>query len=167
MITNYITTLYQYNRWANNRILDTAGQLSHEQLNAETNPSFGSIHNTLVHILSAQWLWLNRWRGVSLRGMLDPTIFPDLKSIRSRWDEVEVETQKTVNSSTESDLNEIIEYRNSRDEDWSYPLWQQMVHQVNHATQHRSEIAMVLTEWNYSPGSMDFLFFIDKEISKK
>ena len=46
-------------------------------------------------------------------------------------------------------------------ERWAYPLWQQMIHQVNHATQHRSEAAVLLTQRGHSPGWLDLLYFVD------
>jgi len=58
-------------------------------------------------------------------------------------------------------LARVIEYQNFKGERWVYPLWQQMVHQVNHATQHRSEVAMILTQWGHSPGWLDLLYFVD------
>ena len=39
------------------------------------------------------------------------------------------------------------------------PLWQLMLHLVNHGTQHRSEIAMRLTQLGYSPGELSMSFF--------
>jgi uncharacterized damage-inducible protein DinB len=36
-----------------------------------------------------------------------------------------------------------------------------MVHQVNHSTQHRSEVAAMLTQFGHSPGWLDFLVYID------
>jgi uncharacterized damage-inducible protein DinB len=33
-----------------------------------------------------------------------------------------------------------------------------VLHPVNHATQHRSEIALALTQCGQTPGAMDFLF---------
>ena len=42
-------------------------------------------------------------------------------------------------------LATIVEYTNLKGERWAYPLWLHMIHQVNHATQHRSEAAVMLT----------------------
>jgi len=41
-------------------------------------------------------------------------------------------------------------------------LWQQVVHQVNHATYHRGEVAATLTQLGQSPGDLDLLIFIDE-----
>jgi uncharacterized damage-inducible protein DinB len=161
MILGFIRHLYQYNAWANRRILDAAGRVNPSQLQAGTILSFGSVLHTLVHIMSAQWLWLNRWQGLSPTAMLDPGLFPDLESLCSHWEKLEQETRDFVFSCTEADLLGVGSYRNFRGEVWSYPLWQQMLHQANHATQHRSEAAVILSGWDCSPGSMDFLFFVD------
>ncbi len=65
MIVELLHNLYNYNAWANVRILDTAVHLSLEQLRVEARANFGSIHGTLVHMMSAQWVWLARWQGIS------------------------------------------------------------------------------------------------------
>jgi uncharacterized damage-inducible protein DinB len=162
MIVELIHNLYEYNTWANARILETPAQLRPEQLHAETNSSFGSVHGTFAHILEAQWTWLQRWQEYSPSAPPEPQSFPDLNHLRTRWDEVERATQHFVARCTEADLAHDITYRNYQNEPWTYPLWQQMLHQVNHATQHRSEVALVLSAWGFSPGWLDFLYFVDE-----
>lgn len=36
-------------------------------------------------------------------------------------------------------------------------LWEVMLHVANHATQHRSEVALMLTTFRHSPGDLDIL----------
>jgi uncharacterized damage-inducible protein DinB len=44
--------------------------------------------------------------------------------------------------------------------DFRMPLWQMMLHVANHGTQHRSEVAAMLTSFGYSPGDLDLLFYL-------
>jgi len=161
MIGETIQTLYRYNTWANARILDTAEQLSAEQFLTARGASFDSVRDTLVHTMSAQWLWLERWNGRSPAAALAAREFSDLASIRTRWAGIEQGTQAFVGGLSEARLGSIVAYSNTKGERWSYPLWQQMIHQVNHATQHRSEAAVILTQFGHSPGDLDFLHFVD------
>lgn len=156
-----IREIYQYNTWANERILSCAAQLSEEQLRETSAGNFGSIHGTLVHIMSVQWLWLMRWQGISPMGLHDAQEFRSLSDIKSRWQEIEQDTQTFLSTCTAADLAAEHPYQNFRQEVWRYPLWQQMLHQANHATQHRSEVALLLTELGCSPGAMDFLVYMD------
>jgi len=159
-ITEWIRTIYDYNAWANSRVLDTAGQLTNAQFLQGGGASFDSLGDTLVHTLSAQWIWLSRWQGHSPATMLNPEEYTDLKSLRDRWRVVETETHAFVAALDSEQLNTVVAYTNTSGQPFSYPLWQLMVHQVNHATQHRSEAAVMLTHLDHSPGSLDLLTYL-------
>lgn len=81
--------------------------------------------------------------------------------IRARWDEIERTTRAYVTDLSSEDPDRIVTYVSSSGKTWSYPLWQQLLHQVNHGTQHRSEVAALLTRYGRSPGELDLLVFID------
>jgi uncharacterized damage-inducible protein DinB len=161
VLTEVIRNLYDYNAWANARILETAAQLTPEQLVAPGGASFDSVRDTLVHTMGAQWLYLERWHGRAPRTLPETTSFPHLTAIRARWDEIERETQRFVTTLDDARLAADLAYTNMQGERWTYPLWQQMIHQVNHATQHRSEAAVMLTQMGHSPGWLDLLYFVD------
>ena len=156
-----IQLLYAYNRWANDRVLDAAEPLDPRRFVA---PGAGapSIRDTLVHVASAQWLWRQRWLGNSPSGPWNPADFPDLATLRHRWTGEEAETADFVAGLREADLDRVVAYRNQRGEPWAYPLWQQLLHQANHAQQHRSEVALLLTRAGCSPGSLDLLVSVDE-----
>jgi uncharacterized damage-inducible protein DinB len=167
MSTEYIRTLYQYSAWANGRILDTAAGLAPGQLTEGAGASYGSVRDTLVHTMSAQWIWLQRWKGVSPRVMLRAGDFPDLDAIRTHWAGLERETRDFVEGLGETQLARVISYTNTRGQEWAYPLWQMLIHQVNHATQHRSEAALLLTQMGHSPGDLDLLVYMDAVNARK
>ena len=160
MSVSYFQTLYNYNAWANQRVLDSAAQLTTEQLQATGSASFESIFATMVHTISAQWMWLSRWQGISPRAMFDPADFADLAAVRTRWEQLEQDTQAFVSSLDDQALERVVEYTNTKGQPFTYPLWQLMLHQVNHATQHRSEVAAMLTQFGQSPGWLDLIFYL-------
>jgi len=166
MISAVIQTLYSYNASANTRILDTATRVTTQQFLAGGGASYDSLRDTLVHTMSGQWIFLERWRGRSPRARLDAQHFPDLSSIRRHWDGIERETQVFVAELSDAQLIRDVEYTNPEGERLTYPLWQQMIHQVNHATQHRSEAAVILTQFGHSPGWLDFLYYIDMQSAR-
>jgi len=156
-----IRDLYAYSAWANARILDSADQLTPEQFTTSVD-GCDSIRDTLVHTASVQWLWLERWREASPRELWDPADFADIAALRTRWEAVEAETSEYIATLREPDLARVVSYVNFQGELWAYPLWQQLLHQVNHATQHRSEAALLLTRLGYSPGWLDLLVYVDE-----
>jgi uncharacterized damage-inducible protein DinB len=163
MIVELIQTLYHYSGWANQRILDTAAKATAEQFMADVGVSYSSLRDTLVHVMSSQWMWLMRWTGSSPRSRLEADEYPDLASVRSRWGEIEADTQQLLAELTAARLGGVVNYLTIEGESRSYPLWQLMLQQVNHATQHRSEAAVMLTDFGHSPGDLDFIIYLHRE----
>ena len=160
MITEVIRTLYGYSTWANQRVLDKAAELSADQFLEDAGPSHGSLRNTFVHTMSGQWIWLERWLGTSPPAMLKEEDFPDLSSIRIRWEEIENDTRHYLDRLEPDQLDKVISYTTTGGTPGAYPLWHLIVQQVNHQTQHRSEAAVMLTNFGHSPGDLDFVVYL-------
>jgi len=160
MILEVLRSLHEYSDWANHRVLDTAEQLTPEQFVGDAGPSHGSIRNTLVHQMSGQWLWLERWNGRSPARMMNPKDFTDLASVRNRWQEIEAETRAFVAGLDEQKLQQVISYTTTEGYPRSNPLWRPVFHQLNHSTAHRSEAAVMLTNFGHSPGDLDYVIYL-------
>lgn len=156
-----IQLLYEYNRWANTCLLGAASKLTVEQFNRDLASSHRSVHGTLVHILSGEWIWLKRWQKESPKTMFSPADFPTLACVRAKWAEIESEQIKFVRGVTEVSLRKIIAYENTQGETWRYPLGRMMQHLVNHSTYHRGQVITLLRQLGAEAPATDFLIFLD------
>ena len=57
MTADEIRTLFDYNYWANGKILTAAAGMGAEELSAPASLSHGSLLATLVHTLAVEWMW--------------------------------------------------------------------------------------------------------------
>lgn len=156
-----IQGLYDYNRWANARVLDAVSKLNTEQFTKDLENSFRSVRETLVHTLSAEWIWLERWNGTSPKSMLGAAELIDVEAIKTRWDKVESERTDFIRSLTPERLQTVISYVNTRGQTFAYPLWQMLVHVVNHSTYHRGQITTLVRQVGGKPVGTDLLVFYD------
>ena len=153
--------LYDYNTWATQRVLDAAERLRLQQF-VSAQDGHGPIRDILVHSIWAQWIWLERCRGAFPQERWQPGAFPYVATLTARWRTVDAETHAFLDALTEAELAQVITYENFTGETWSYPIWQVLLHQANHAQQHRSEAALLLTRAGCSPGNLDLLVFEDE-----
>ena len=76
-LKGYLQHLYDYNYWANKRYLAVAETLNEEQLFRKQGHSWDSVHAVLVHMMSSERMWPQRWRGEK-GTFLTQRIFPPL-----------------------------------------------------------------------------------------
>lgn len=139
-----IRELYAYNRWANERILDAVAVLTEEELGRELGGSFPSVRKTLVHIASAEWIWLERWQGRSPTGIPEGWDLSGLGAIRAVWDEVDEQRDHFLHHLDDNALHAVVDYRNTAGQPFAEPLWQQLRHVVNHSSYHRGQVVNML-----------------------
>jgi len=109
MTKDEIQLLYEYDRWANNRVLQAVSTLNAEEFTRDLGGSFRSVRDTLVHIVGGEWCWLTCWKEPSPSSafvtdlwtrhdsLFNPNAFPDLAAVQLKWAEVEREQVEFVN----------------------------------------------------------------------
>ena len=160
---NNIRLLYDYNRWAGRRTLTVAGTLASDDFLRPMGNSFSSVRDTLVHILGAEWIWLERWQGRSPKALLTPAAFPTVQSLKLRWETVERDQMQFIEALTPPCLGQELTYMNQKGQRCSYPLWQQLVHVVNHSSYHRGQVTTLLRQLGAEAVSTDFLVYFDEK----
>jgi uncharacterized damage-inducible protein DinB len=139
-VKEYFQELYDYNYWANKRYLAVAESLSEEQLFRKQGHSWDSVHAVLIHMMSSERMWPQRWRGEK-GSFLDAKDFPSIASVCEYWVEVEQNLRAFLAEQSEDSLLRPVTYTNPKGETFTLPLWQMMVQPANHNTHHRGELA--------------------------
>ena len=163
-----IKLLYDYNDWADARILAACARVSPEQYAAPASYGRGGLRAIMVHILDNLWQQRITLQGYYQEPLADEAAydatelhedaFPTLAVLRERWRLEQQEIRAYLDGLTEETLNSTIRY--------VIPgvvrkrvVWHILMEVIIHATQHRSEAAMLLTGYGQSPGDLDFLPF--------
>lgn len=156
-----IERLYDYNAWANGRVLDTVRALPAEQFLRPLGSSFSSLRDTLAHILGAEWVWLQRWRGISPPALPATTDFPDFAAVETRWRAVGSDLLGFVRGLYPADMERVLSYTNFRGEKFTYLLKHMLLHVVMHGNYHRGQITTMLRQLGAEPCMTDFLVYED------
>jgi uncharacterized damage-inducible protein DinB len=160
MSIEWIRSLYDYNRWANGRVLDAAGRLDSTELLADRGPGADPVRDTLAHTMLSQRLWLARWQGDSPSEVGDRSVYPDVASLRAAWVPIDEDTDAFIASLDDARIAATLNYRSTEGKPYENTLRDLLIHQVNHATQHRSEVAYFLSRAGHSPGDLDYVMWL-------
>jgi uncharacterized damage-inducible protein DinB len=159
MDTTRVELLFEYNRWANRRTREAVARATSEQFTREIGGSYGSLRNTVAHLMASEWVWLRRWKGTSPTAPPFPNEELTLENVGVLWQPIEAETEALVASLTAERLEQAIDYRSTRGDPFSTPLWQQLQHVVNHSTYHRGQVVTLLRQLDVEPIGSDLIAF--------
>jgi uncharacterized damage-inducible protein DinB len=143
---DHFTRLFNYDAWANREVLDS--------LRAASGPPARSLR-FFAHLLAAERLWLDRLEQKEQTFPVWPEFTTaecgDLAADLSRmW-------KSYLASSSESQLETPVRYRNSQGEDWSSRKDDILMHVVTHSAYHRGQIAADMRAAGTSPACTDFI----------
>jgi uncharacterized damage-inducible protein DinB len=154
-----LARLYDYHYWANARMLEAVSRLTPEQFTQTMSGSYGSIRNTLVHAMSAEWGWLDRCGGQPRGAKLDPNDYPTPASLTETWRRVESYVGEFLPTLTDKDVARDVEFTLGASGKRTLALGDLLHHSVIHAVHHRGQVAVLLRELGETPGSYDFLIY--------
>jgi len=167
MAKDDIQLLFEYDRWANRRVLQAVSALSIEQFTRDLGGGFHSVRNTLVHILGGEWGWLTYWKESSPGSafltdlwtrhdsLFNPIAFPDVATVQRKWAEVEKEQAVFLDTVTNEFLEHKLPVRTTQ-----ISLARLMQHLANHSTYHRGQLALMLRLLDAQPLATDFHLFL-------
>lgn len=159
MIPADMLDLFRYNVWANERIIQSLRRLPLEALAQDLGGSFPTIRGTFAHIVSAEWVWLERWMGISPTSAPDWVTSADLSQLVSHLHEVQAKRNVFMAGLSEPDLTSSCSFTLLSGTAASHPLRDLFIHVTNHSTYHRGQMAAMLRRLGTPALSTDFLVY--------
>lgn len=140
---------FRYNTWATRELLTLSRELSQEQLDATAVGAYGSIIDTLRHII-----WGDAWDCVRLTGEQPSWDYraedaPDLDELSRRVDELEDYWESFLETPVDAERTFLIPWHDGGARD--VPAGILLIGVLHHAIEHRSQICTILTAIGVEP----------------
>lgn len=152
--------LFGYNAWANARLVAVLSGLSEDAFRTPVGSSFGSVRDTLAHILAGEWIWLRRAKGDNPTGPPSWVAAADRAGLLAKLAEIETERRDFLASLTQAQLDATITYRLLSGQEHRNTLAELLQHVVNHSTYHRGQAVTQLRQLGVTPPSTDLIAFL-------
>jgi len=154
--SDILRTQLDYSHWANRRLIDIANQLTAEELARDFGTADKSVLGTLVHVYASERTWLRRLVGapavtfVTEADYRMPVIEEDWPALGQRW-------QEWAGGLTDANAEKPISYKDLRGASWEQPVWQIVLHVVNHGSHHRGQVSGFLRSMGLTPPPLDLI----------
>ena len=143
----------RYSAWASRKLVDAAAALPPESLDRKNGISHGSILGTLAHIQFGDWIWYTRAMG--------PVEKPggSLQELQTVWPSILDKWIAWADALSDADLTRAVDYKAMDGKAFRTPLWQIVLHVVNHATLHRGQVMGMLRQAGVAPPGTDLIYY--------
>ncbi len=157
-MTAPLAFLFRHNHWANLRLLDACAGLSDEHLDASTVGGYGSIRDTLGLIAGPEERYLRALLGEDSPATVLEDGNPDLATLREHLDP---SGRAFIAIAEETGDDRIITAHWHGEHRMPVSLF--LAQAINHATEHRTQVATTLTQFGIEPPEMDVWAFVESD----
>jgi uncharacterized damage-inducible protein DinB len=148
-----VVELFRHNTMMNRRLLDACRKLSPEQLSATAPGTYGTVSATLVHISNAQEGYAARLLDTDRPERLTEDPFPGLDAVAARLAHGDAQLEEAA---TQTGSERTVKVTGDDPPgSWWMPVSLFLLQAVNHGTEHRSQVATILTQLGVEPPAMD------------
>jgi len=153
-------TLARWTVWANDRIYGACAQLSPDEYFLERPCAFGSIHNTLNHLLATDRVWLGRISGEGHNiPSLDHIVCQDFESLRAARLAEDDRLIRIISSVVRSNPGGDLDYVSMAGKPQRLPHQLILSHFFIHHAHHRGQVHTLLSQTPIAPPALDITYF--------
>ena len=148
-----LVEFFRHNAMMNRRLMEACRPLSPDQLGATATGTYGSIGATLVHIANAQEGYAARLLDTERPERLPEDPFPGFEALAERFANGDAQLEGAATQAAQDREVQVI--GDDPPGTWLMPVSLFLLQAVNHGTEHRSQVATILTQLGIEPPEMD------------
>jgi uncharacterized damage-inducible protein DinB len=152
-----------YSAWASRRLVDAVARLSPEELKRDFQTADHSPLGTLVHVFAADRIWLTRVSGAPSHPFVTDADH-SLAVLQNDWPALYDRWQQWAVGITDQSAQESVAYKDTQGNAFSRPLWQLILHVVNHGTHHRGQVSGFLRAMGQTPPPLDLTVYYREQV---
>lgn len=157
MNKTYLLELADYNIWANDRLTDWLSQISQEQFEQPLVGSFKNIHETTLHIVSAEQIWHQRLKSIAPEWLAN-TFQGDRALMLQTWKKTANGLKQYILDSSDEKLLEKFDFTTRDGTPYYMERYKALAHVFNHSTFHRGQLITLLRQVGFTGlGSTDLI----------
>ncbi len=149
----------RYTAWASARLVEAASNLSPAELMQDFKTSEKSVVGTLAHTFAADRVWWHRINGTIPAKFIDPEKDFLLQTLQTEWPALLAQWEQFISAKDEPALSAKIEYKDLKGNPYATPLWQIVLHVVNHGTHHRGQASGMIRALGHTPPPLDLIAY--------
>jgi uncharacterized damage-inducible protein DinB len=149
----------QYTAWASHKLLEASLALDPADQTRDLGASHSSIASTLAHIYLADGVWLSRLNGKSPTSMAEVAKDTSLPAMARDWPALLERFIEWVRGLDDEGVKRALEYRMMDGTRCRTPVWQILLHVVNHGTLHRGQAMAMFRQLGHKPPATDLIFY--------
>jgi uncharacterized damage-inducible protein DinB len=157
--SNIGTTQLRYNRWATERVLDEINAMPAEEVVKDLKGSFPSIYNTLSHLYQADSIWWDRLSGRPTGSVDDYPVQGCTWELKAEWMALHDKMIEWAMGLSEEDWTRPMSYKTFAGKPMVTPVWQIVLHLVNHGSHHRGQVTTMIRQLGSKPVNLDLIGF--------
>jgi uncharacterized damage-inducible protein DinB len=138
---------YRQNEWANLALIDLCSVLDDEQLDTTAIGTYGSIRDTLTHIASAEGSYAFRLGHEPTPRLLSDDPWPGFEALK----EMVSAAADALVAGSQGAPDRLIQVGSDEGDKYEVEAEVILIQAFNHGTEHRSQIATILTTLGIEP----------------
>jgi uncharacterized damage-inducible protein DinB len=144
-----------YTAWASRRLVSAVSSLPADELTRDFQTADHSILGTLVHVYAADRVWFGRIEGNPPARFIDPEQDMRLEALQNDWPQLHQRWKAWAEGHNDDSLRQKLSYKDLKGNPYETPLWQIVLHVVNHGTHHRGQVSGFLRALGHTPPPLD------------